>query len=64
MQKVTPYPDGSGLVHTVEELTPEKTPQAIEAGSLTFTPLEHHGFDLFPGALEVTQGPAASFTIS
>ncbi|MEA2936348.1 MAG: hypothetical protein QOD74_2994 [Variibacter sp.] len=54
MQKVTPYPDGSRLIHTFEELTPEKRPQEIEAGSLTFTPLEHHGFDLFPEALEIT----------
>jgi hypothetical protein len=54
MQKVTPYPDGSRLIHTFEELTLERRPQEIEAGSLTFTPLEHHGFDLFPEALEVT----------
>jgi hypothetical protein len=60
MQKVTPYPDGSRLIHTFEELTVEKRPQEFEAGSLTFAPLEHHGFDLFPEALEVTDGEGRS----
>jgi hypothetical protein len=53
MQKVTHYPDGSRLIHRFEELTAEKRPQEAEGGSLTFTTLEHHGFDLFPEALEV-----------
>lgn len=53
MQNVTHYPDGSRLIHRFEELTAEKRPQDAEGRKLTFTTLEHHGFDLFPEAFEV-----------
>jgi hypothetical protein len=55
MQAVTVHLDGSRLIHTYEELMPEKRPQdpRRDGSSLSFATLEHHGFDVCPEALRV-----------
>ncbi|MFL6802873.1 MAG: hypothetical protein ACJ8FM_02720 [Xanthobacteraceae bacterium] len=56
MQKVTKYDDGSRDIHTYEEMTPEKRPQDphMDGTGLRFEPREHHGLDLCPEAVILT----------
>src|SRR4051794_29036052 len=56
MQKVIDFSDGSRGTHFYEELTPEKRPQddTMDGRGLTFETLEHHGCDLCPEVIRVT----------
>src|SRR4051794_5033139 len=56
MEKITYHPNGYRSVHTYEEMTPDKRPQdSLRDGTgLRFETLEHHGFDVCPEALELT----------
>jgi hypothetical protein len=67
MKKLRTYEGGWRNLHTYEEMPPEKRPQDPhrDGTGLRFETLEHHGFDVCPEVIRVTdsQGRAATYQI-
>jgi hypothetical protein len=56
VEKVTTGPNGTRTIHIYGEMTPAKRPQDLnmDGSGLRFKTLEHHGLDLCPEAIRLT----------